>query len=113
MSKVLYTTSKLNNDIQHFGLLSKMESLGKVEEITCDGRIIVECRDLPDIGCTVFDNNRQRIGVVRKVFGPVDGPYASVSPDGKLPLEKLRGKELFYNRGKEQNGKTKRRNRRN
>lgn len=90
-----------------------MESLGRVEEITCDGRIIVECKDLPDMGSTVFDGNRQRIGVVRKVFGPVNGPYASVSPDGKLPLEKLRGKELFYNRGKEQNGKTKRRNRRN
>lgn len=91
----------------------KMESLGRVEEITRDGRIIVECNDLPDIGCQVFDRNRQRIGIIRRIFGPVDGPYASVSPDEKTIPEKLRGKELFYERGKQQNGKAKRRNRGN
>lgn len=90
-----------------------MESLGKVEEITRDGRIIVGCSTLPDIGCQVFDKNRQLVGIIRKIFGPVDGPYVSISPDKKTVPEKLRGKELFYERGKQQNGKAKRRNRGN
>ena len=58
-----------------------MEVLGIVEEITCDGRMIIRCRELPDIGAPVFDNRQTRLGTVGRVFGPVDGPYASVTPE--------------------------------
>lgn len=89
-----------------------MDFLGNVEEITCDGRLIVQCQNLPDIGDPVFDRKQTRIGTIGRVFGPVDGPYASVSisrNDEKPTLPK--GSELFF-RGKNQNGKGKRRNRR-
>ncbi len=85
-----------------------MEVLGIVEEITCDGRIIVRCREVPDIGSPVFDDKQSRIGTVGRVFGPVDGPYASVTPEGGPA--KI-GTETYF-RGNKQNAKGKRRNRR-
>lgn len=89
-----------------------MEHLGIVEEVTRDGRLIVRCRTLPNLGDPVFDSGRRRIGVVRRVFGPVDEPYLSVTPENDVNPLKLRGADTFYNKGKEQNGKAKRRNRR-
>lgn len=89
-----------------------MESLGIVEEITCDGRLIVRCKSLPNLGEPAFDSKHKRIGVVRRVFGPVEEPYASITPENDVDPMRLRGTETFYNKGKEQNGKTKRRNRR-
>ena len=56
-----------------------MDFLGKVTEITPDGRIIVKCTELPEIGEIVFDANENKIGIVKRVFGPVEGPYASVT----------------------------------
>lgn len=85
-----------------------MEVLGVVEEVTCDGRYIVRCRELPDIGTAVFDSRQSRIGTVGRVFGPVDGPYASVSPEGGSATV---GTETYF-RGNKQNAKGKRRNRR-
>lgn len=90
-----------------------MDFLGTVEEITCDGRLIIQCRDvLPDMGAPVFDARQNRLGTVGKVFGPVDGPYASVTPDRGVDTGSLRNTQTFF-RGKEQNAKSKRRNRRN
>ena len=85
-----------------------MEVLGTVEEITCDGRMIVRCNEPPDIGTAVFNREQVRIGTVGRVFGPVDGPYASVSPEGGPAGI---GTQTFY-RGNKQNAKGKRRNRR-
>ncbi len=85
-----------------------MEVLGIVEEVTCDGRMIVRCNNLPDIGTAVFDNNQNRLGTVGRVFGPVDEPYASVTPEGGP----ARIGTQIYLRGNKQNAKGKRRNRR-
>ena len=89
-----------------------MDHLGTVEEITCDGRLIVRCSDLPNIGEPVFDSRNKRIGVVKRIFGPVEEPYISITPEKDTDPSKYKGKDTFYNKGKEQNGKTKRRNRR-
>ncbi len=86
-----------------------MEILGPVEEITCDGRMIVYCRNLPDVGSPVFDKGQTRIGTVGRVFGPVDGPYASVTPEGGLARI---GTETYF-RGNRQHAKGKRRYGRN
>ncbi|MBR4504414.1 MAG: hypothetical protein IKP20_05535 [Candidatus Methanomethylophilaceae archaeon] len=88
-----------------------MEHLGRVEEITSDGRLIVRCETVPDIGDTVFDAKMNRIGTIGRVFGPVDGPYASVSPDKSVDSPRMKGKDIFYKK-RQQNGKDKRRNRR-
>lgn len=85
-----------------------MEVLGVVEEVTCDGRLIIRCSSVPNVGSTVFDRREKRVGTVDKVFGPVDSPYASVSPEGGTAGI---GTETFY-RGNKQNAKGKRRNRR-
>lgn len=85
-----------------------MEVLGIVEEVTCDGRMIVRCNELPDIGAPVFDRKQVRLGTVGRVFGPVDGPYASVTPEGGPAGI---GTETYF-RGSRQNAKGKRRNRR-
>jgi RNA-binding protein len=87
-----------------------MNFLGTVEEIASDGKIIVRCETTPEIGDTVFDQRQTRIGTVKRVFGPVDGPYASVSPTGTADGN-IRGKKL-YHEGEMQNGKGKRRYRR-
>ncbi len=89
-----------------------MDFLGIVEEITCDGRLIIQCKELPDIGDPVFDRKQKRLGTVRKVFGPVDGPYASVTPEKGTDVSSMSNEQTFF-RGREQNAKGKRRNRRN
>ena len=87
-----------------------MDFLGTVEEVTADGRLIIQCKKLPDIGDSVFDSRQSRVGSVGKVFGPVDEPFASVTPGKNAHISK--GTELFF-RGRTQNGKGKRGNRRN
>ena len=86
-----------------------MEILGTIEEITCDGRLIICCSELPDIGSPVYSKNEKRLGTVGRVFGPVDNPYASVKPEDTSARI---GMEVFF-RGNKQNAKGKRRNRRN
>ncbi len=85
-----------------------MEKLGVIEEITCDGRYIIRCSNLPDMGDAVFFRN-ERIGTVGRIFGPVDEPYVSVSPVGKSGADK--GGLTFF-MGRKRDAKDKRRNRR-
>lgn len=86
--------------IEH--LRDTMECLGIVEGITSEGRALVRCDGLPDIGSTVFDGDRRRIGTVKRILGPVDAPYASVSGDGVRP--ELKGKKLFFNKSEKDGG---------
>lgn len=85
-----------------------MDFLGTVDGITSEGRIVVRCEQAPDIGDAVFDQSQKRIGTVKRVFGPVDGPYASVSSTEGVP-KKIEGKKLYCNK-RVKDGKTKRRN---
>jgi len=82
-----------------------MDCLGVVEEVTTDGRLIVRCENLPDLGDRVCDASRKEIGTVGRILGPVDAPYASVNGVG-VP----KGTKLFIGR-KSSNAKGKRRNR--
>lgn len=88
-----------------------MDILGIAEEVTRDGRIIVRCATTPDAGDPVFDHRNRKIGTIKRIFGPVDEPYASVKMEDKTSAPELKGKTLHYTRG-DQNGKGKRRNRR-
>ncbi len=85
-----------------------METLGTVEEITCDGRFIILCSKLPDIGDAVFYNG-ERLGTVGRIFGPVDEPYVSVNP--AKGASAVKGGITFF-KGRKHDGKDKRRNRR-
>lgn len=62
-----------------------MRRLGDVVRIAA-GRIIVRCPDgkRPDLGSETVNVDLVVVGTVVDVFGPVDRPYATVIPDGKL-----------------------------
>jgi RNA-binding protein involved in rRNA processing len=89
-----------------------MDFLGTVNEITKDGRAVVGSSILPEVGNVVFDSSGKKIGTVKRIFGPVDEPFATVDLDKGVSPEKLKGKEV-YTTGRAHNGKDKRRNRRN
>jgi RNA-binding protein len=86
-----------------------MDFLGVAEEVTSDGKIIVLGATAPEIGDHVFDAKQKRIGSVKRVFGPVDGPYVSVVPADKTVLTNISGKKVYFE-GATSYGKNKRRN---
>ncbi len=89
-----------------------MEILGIVDGIADNGKIVVMgSPEIPDMGNPVFDSDRNKIGTVKRIFGPVDEPYISVTVDDPAMLDGLLGKELYTTR-RTHNGKDKRRNRR-
>lgn len=89
-----------------------MEFFGTVDGIGGNGTAIAVCtKDLPDIGNPVFDSKKNRIGTVRRIFGPVEEPFVTVAVDDVAVLKKLKGMDLYTIR-RTQNGKDKRRNRR-
>jgi rRNA processing protein Gar1 len=85
--------------------------LGTVIEVGRDGMAVAVCVSAPETGDAVFDARGKRIGVVKRVFGPVDRPYVSVLLDRGADAVDLAGKEVYSKRGT-QNAKDKRRNRR-
>ncbi|MBO7351484.1 MAG: hypothetical protein J6U12_00965 [Candidatus Methanomethylophilaceae archaeon] len=87
-----------------------MDFLGKVTEITTDGRLIVQCSEAPEIGAFVFDSGQNRMGIVKRVFGPVSAPYASVETRAAA-TDQMIGTNL-YTKGGKQHGKDKGRSRR-
>ena len=78
-------------------LRGTMELLGIVEGITSEGHALVKCVSAPELGSAVFDKNRNRIGSVKRVLGPVDGPYASVSGEGVSGS--LKGTKVYSGQG--------------
>ena len=78
-------------------LRGTMELLGIVEGITSEGHALVKCVSAPELGSAVFDKNRNRIGSVKRVLGPVDGPYASVSGEGVRGS--LKGAKVYSGQG--------------
>lgn len=84
-----------------------MEFLGTVEEITTEGRIVIRCTVTPEPGDQVYDSKHERLGSVKRIFGPVDSPYVSVVPD-RMKTSKI-GKKTYYEGGT-RHGKNKRRN---
>jgi RNA-binding protein involved in rRNA processing len=89
-----------------------MDFLGIVSEITSEKQAVVIGSKVPDTGNSVFDSKKNKIGTVKRIFGPVDEPYISITLDKGVSFEGLKGKEVYIS-GSAQNGKDKRRNRRN
>jgi rRNA processing protein Gar1 len=84
--------------------------VGTLEEVGRDGVAVAVCVTTPNIGDVVFDARGRKIGVVKRVFGPVDRPYASILLNQDAVAGGLANKEI-YSRGT-QDVKDKRRNRR-
>jgi RNA-binding protein len=87
-----------------------MKYLGAVQEVTFNGKLIVRGQFTPKPGSQVFDNRKNRLGRIRRVFGPVDSPYVSIEPTGDPGLLRLMGRPVYVE-GVEKDGKGKRRDR--
>jgi len=88
-----------------------MDFLGTVDEIGKSGQLLIVSSKVPDTGDPIFDSDKKKIGSVKRIFGPIDEPYISVALDKGISSEKLKGKDIYV-AGRAQNGKDKRRNRR-
>ena len=80
-----------------------MELLGTVAE-SDSKKMIVRGGSLPETGDSVFDSRKRKVGTVRRVFGPVDSPYVSVTLSGgyeaPVGVEMYYSKETKYGKGK-------------
>ena len=90
-----------------------MEPIGIIQGITSEGNIIVKCENLPNIGNAVYDSTEHRVGIVRRVFGPVDSPCATIETEDERRSCRQPGKKLYCKVRRSNNGKKQGRNRRN
>jgi len=73
-----------------------MRFLGKVITITSTGKIIVRTKFKPKIGCDVYDEKLNKIGVITDIMGPVHFPYVSIRLENdSISLDNLRNKRLY------------------
>ena len=74
-----------------------MQRLGEVDR-TAQGLAIVrlvDADDPPPIGRAVVDESLSTAGRIVDVFGPVDAPYAAVTPADDRRLATLLGEKLY------------------
>lgn len=71
-----------------------MERLGTPERVA-QGLAIVRVEERPALGTEVVDADLDVVGTVVDVFGPVDAPYAAVSPAEDRHLPSLVGASLY------------------
>ena len=83
-----------------------MQYLGDVETVTNDGKIIVRAVTTPELNNAVFDDREQKIGTVKRVFGPVDNPYVAILPATKGNHDGLLNKKTYF-KGEKKDGKGK------
>ncbi len=61
-----------------------MKKIGTVQNVIHDGTILIKSSKAFRPGTPVFDSRGQEIGTVTRTFGPVEGPYVSVKPSGRV-----------------------------
>lgn len=71
-----------------------MKLLGKVQNISYKGHLIVRGAFPVKKGQETLTASRTSLGKVERIFGPVDGPYISIRPE-------VEGETLFGLLGKE------------
>ena len=56
-----------------------MKHLGNILHLANSGKLIVRSEQMPPAHAFVYTNDKQKIGKVYNVFGPVKNPYVAVS----------------------------------
>lgn len=56
-----------------------MKLLGNISHLANSGKLIAKTTKTPPAGAFVFTNDKQKIGKVNSIFGPVKNPYVSVN----------------------------------
>jgi rRNA processing protein Gar1 len=88
-----------------------MKLLGVIQDIACDGKLVVRGTFIPGPRDRIMDNRSKLLGYVRRAFGPVDSPYILVEPTGNSSLLASVGKQVYVEEV-DQYAKGKRRDRR-
>ena len=84
-----------------------MECLGCVETVSGEGRFVVKAVSVPEVNETVFTRDGKKLGTVKRIFGPIEGPYVTVNADENVRLTEITGKKV-YRKGEIKNAKGKR-----
>lgn len=71
-----------------------MKKLGTVHNLSYHGDLIVKAAFAPPPGTVILDARGRALGRVRRVFGPVAGPYVTVQPQRPPGLQVVRS-EVF------------------
>lgn len=85
-----------------------MNYLGMVETVSGEGRFVVKAVCTPDTNENVFMKDGTKIGTVKRIFGPVDGPYVTITCTNGAAADGMVGKEVYL-KGEAKHGKDKRR----
>ena len=75
-----------------------MKFLGNISHLANSGKLIDKTTKTPPAGAFVFTNDKQKIGKVYNIFGPVKNPYVSVNifrSVNRRDLESRHGEKLF------------------
>ena len=72
-----------------------------------EGRFIVKAVSVPEVNETIYDSQGKKLGIVKRIFGPVEGPYVTVNTDGNVSLSDITGMKV-YHKGEIKNAKGKR-----
>ncbi|MBQ3473424.1 MAG: hypothetical protein IJI80_06325 [Methanobrevibacter sp.] len=81
-----------------------MKFLGNISHLANSGKLIVKTTKTPPAGAYVFTNDKQKIGKVYSIFGPVKNPYVSVNifrSVNRRDLESRHGEKLFVSTKRE------------
>lgn len=81
-----------------------MKVLGNILHLANSGKLIVKTTKTPPAGAFVFTNDKNKIGRVGGIFGPVKSPYVSINlykSVNKRDLENRCGEKLFVSTKKE------------
>jgi len=74
-----------------------MRVLGRVRLVSKHGNLVVETREVPEIGEKVYDDRMSLIGYIYDVIGPVRRPFVLVKVDtSRWKPEALVGKLLYW-----------------
>ncbi|MDO5820537.1 MAG: Gar1/Naf1 family protein [Methanobrevibacter sp.] len=81
-----------------------MKHLGNILHLANSGKLIVRSEQMPPAHAFVYTNDKQKIGKVYNVFGPVKNPYVAVSlfkSVNRRDLESRIGEKLYVSTKKE------------
>lgn len=81
-----------------------MKHLGNILHLANSGKLIVRSEQMPPAHAFVYTNDKQQIGKVYNVFGPVKNPYISVSlfkSVNRRDLESRVGEKLYVSTKKD------------
>lgn len=93
-----------------------MKVLGNILHLAGSGKLIVKTSKTPPAGAFVFTNDKNKIGRVGGIFGPVKNPYVSINlyrSVNRRDLENRCGEKLFVSTKKENEKFKKSRNSKN